>query len=488
MMKTLFLNPPSFEGFDGGASSRWPATREIESYWYPVWLAYPAGMIPESRLLDAPPHRVSPEQTVRIATEYDFVVLFTSTPGFNSDVRLAEMMKAAKPSLKIAFVGPHVSVLPEQSLRASSAIDFVTYREFDYTVVEYASGKPLEEIKGVSFLKDGKYVFTGPRPPISNLDALPWVTPIYKRDLDITRYNVPFLLHPFIAFYTTRGCPALCTFCLWPQTFDGHPWRQRSVQDVVSEVKHALELFPNIEEIFFDDDTFTIRKSRVLELCEKFKPLKFTWSCTSRVHVDLETLRAMRAAGCRLFIVGFESGDPQILKNIKKGATVEQAREFMRNCKKVGIAVHGDFIIGLPGETPETIERSVKFAQELDCETIQVSIAHAYPGTELYDFGKANGYLRTDLEMTDENGHQLPHLEYPGLSRAEMMEAVEYFYSKYYFRPRVVARIVKRAIFSPSELRRLYKEAREYLSLRAKRKRFIESSKSQKAMAWASNR
>lgn len=478
MMKTLLLNPPSFEGFDGGASSRWPATREIESYWYPVWLAYPAAMIPESRLLDAPPHGVSPEETIKIATEYDFVVLFTSTPGFSSDVRLAEMMKAAKPSLKIAFVGPHVTTLPEQSLMASEAIDFVTHKEFDYTVTEFASGMPLEEIKGVSFRKDGKIVHTEKRLPIENLDALPWATPIYKRDMDYTRYNVPFLLNPYISFYTTRGCPAKCTFCLWPQTFDGHMWRQRSVDDVAKEVEHALKLFPDVQEIFFDDDTFTIGKERVLALCERFKPLNFTWSCTSRVHVDLETLQAMRAAGCRLFIVGFESGNPQILKNIKKGASVEQAREFMKNCKKAGIVVHGDFIIGLPGETRETIEESLQFAKELDCETIQVSIAHAYPGTEFYDFAQTNGYFRSDVEMTDETGHQLPHIEYPGLSRGEMMEAVEHFYDQYYFRPRIVARIVKKAIFDSKERNRLYKEAQEYLSLRAKRKQFVASQRS----------
>ena len=476
MMKTLLLNPPSFEGFDGGASSRRPATREIESYWYPVWLAYPAAMIPESRLLDAPPHGVSPTETVQIATEYDFVVLFTSTPGFASDVRLAQMMKAAKPALKIAFVGPHVTTNPEESLNASEAIDFVTHKEFDYSVTEFASGMPLEDIKGVSFRKDGKIVHTEKRLPIENLDAVPWATPIYKRDMDYTRYNVPFLLHPYISFYTTRGCPAKCTFCLWPQTFDGHMWRQRSVDDVANEVKQALELFPDVKEIFFDDDTFTISKERVLALCERFKPLNFTWSCTSRVHVDLETLQAMRAAGCRLFIVGFESGNPQILKNIKKGATVEQGREFMKNCKKAGIVVHGDFIIGLPGETRETIEESLQFAKELDCETIQVSIAHAFPGTEFYDFAKSNGYFR-DVDMTDETGHQLPHIEYPGLSRREMMQAVEHFYDQYYFRPRIVARIVKKAIFDSKERSRLYKEAQEYLSLRAKRKQFVTSQR-----------
>jgi hopanoid biosynthesis associated radical SAM protein HpnJ len=473
MMKTLLLNPPSFAGFDGGGSSRWPATREIESYWYPVWLAYPAALIPQSRLLDAPPHGVSPEETIRIAASYDFAVVFTSTPGFHNDVRLAERMKAARPQLHIAFVGPHVTALPEQSLRASDAIDFVVRGEFDYAVAEFAAGAPLDAIRGVSFRRAGDIVHTPPRPLIDDLDALPWVTPVYKRDLDVRRYTVPFLRHPYIALYTTRGCPARCTFCLWPQTLDGHIWRQRSVDDVVHEVVQARRLFPEVEEIFFDDDTFTFSKARVLALCDRLKPLKLTWSCTARVHVDLETLRAMRAAGCRLLIVGFESGDPQILKNVKKGATVEQARAFMRNCKRAGLLVHGDFIVGLPGETPESIARTIAFAKELDCDTIQVSLAHAYPGTEFYRFVQAHGYLRSEVSMTDAQGHQLPHVEYPGLSRLDMLEAVERFYAAYYFRPRIVARFLRKALLNAKERRRLYKEAREYLRLRAERRRFI---------------
>src|SRR5574337_337442 len=124
-LKTLFLNPPSFENFDGGASSRWPATREIESYWYPVWLAYPAGMLAGSRLLDAAPHHVSAQETIEIARQYEFLVLFTSTPGFPGDIRLAEAIKQANPHIKIAFVGPHVGVLPEKSLREAPAVDFV---------------------------------------------------------------------------------------------------------------------------------------------------------------------------------------------------------------------------------------------------------------------------------------------------------------------------------------------------------------------------
>jgi radical SAM superfamily enzyme YgiQ (UPF0313 family) len=157
----------------------------------------------------------------------------------------------------------------------------------------------------------------------------------------------------------------------------------------------------------------------------------------------------MADAGARLLIVGFESGDAQILKNIKKGATVEMGRQFSKNCKKTGIKVHGDFIIGLPGETKESIEKTIEFAKELDCETIQVSLAHAYPGTELYNFAAQNNFLAGEA-AADLNGHQLPHLEYPGLSREEMMSAVNRFYDSYYFRPRVVWRILREALWIPT--------------------------------------
>jgi len=480
-MKTLLLNPPSFENFDGGAGSRWPATREIESYWYPVWLTYPAGMLPGSRLLDAAPHKVTPAQTVQLARDYDFVVLFTSTVGFASDLRLVRMMKEAKPDLKIAFVGPHVQTQPAKSLMASEDIDFVVRGEFDHAVVEFAQGKPLREILGVSYRQNRRVVHNPPRPVLQSedLDKLPFATEVYKRDLGVENYNVPFLLHPFVSFYTTRGCPALCTFCLWPQTLSGHAWRVRSSENVAQEIRQALRLFPQVKEFFFDDDTFNIRKDRVLELCAKFKPLGFRWSSTARVHSDYEALKAMAHAGARLFIVGFESGDPQILKNIKKGATLEMARTFVKNCKKVGIIVHGDFIIGLPGETKETIQRSIDFARELDCETIQVSLAHAYPGTELYDYLQRNNYLRTDA-IADAKGHQLPHFEYPGLTREEMMAAVNRFYDSYYFRPRVIWRIVREALWDAHERKRLYHEAVTFLRLRAERWKWVRKQPREK--------
>jgi hopanoid biosynthesis associated radical SAM protein HpnJ len=484
-LKTLFLNPPSFENFDGGAGSRWPATREIESYWYPVWLAYPAGMLEGARLVDAPPHYVSAEDTINMARDYELLVLFTSTPGFPGDIRLAQKIKDVNPKIKIAFVGPHVSVLPEQSLKQCSAIDFVVRKEFDHAVVEYAQGKPREEILGISYRHNGSVVHNPDRPVLEDLDALPHVIDVYKRDLDVTRYNVPFLLYPFVSLYTTRGCPAQCTFCLWPQTLSGHPWRKRSTDDVAREMAKAKEYWPNVREFFFDDDTFNIQKARTIELCTKLKPLKLTWSCTSRVTTDYETLKAMKEAGCRLLIVGYESGDQQILKNIKKGATIERALQFTKDCHKLGLVIHGDFIMGLPGETRETIRNTVQFAKQLDVETIQVSVAHAYPGTELYDYAVKNGFMVADNKMVDEGGHQLAHIQYPGLPADVILEAVHRFYDEYYFRPKAVFRILRKAAFDGVERKRLYKEAKTFLKVRAMRHKWVKDKREKKDSATA---
>jgi len=476
-LRTLFLNPPSFENFDGGAGSRWPATREIESYWYPVWLAYPAGMLEGARLLDAPSHHVSAEETINIARDYEYLVLFTSTPGFPGDIRLVKKIREANPKIKITFVGPHVSVLPERSLKDCPEIDFVVRKEFDYAVYEFANGKPLDEILGISYLKNGSVVHTPDRPEIQDLDSLPHVTEVYRRDLDVTKYNVPFLLYPYVSLYTTRGCPAQCTFCLWPQTLSGHPWRKRSTDDVAREMADAKEYWPNVREFFFDDDTFNIQKVRTIELCTKLKPLKLTWSCTSRVTTDYETLKAMKEAGCRLLIVGYESGDQQILKNIKKGATIERARQFTKDCHKLGLVVHGDFILGLPGETPATINNTIAFAKELDVETIQVSVAHAYPGTELYDYAVKNGFMVGDNKMVDEGGHQLAHIQYPGLPAEEILESVHRFYDEYYFRPKAVFRILRKAAFNNVDRKRLYKEAKTFLKVRAMRHKWVKDKR-----------
>jgi len=481
-LKTLFLNPPSFEKFDGGASSRWPATREIESYWYPVWLTYPAGMLEGSRLLDAPPHHIKWAEVVTILKDYEFLVLFTSTMGWVGDQKMAEVIKQTYPAIKIAFVGPPVTTSPDRALNECPAIDFICRREFDFTVVEFANGKPLNEILGVSYKDANGVIQHNPdRPQVTpeQLDEMPWATEIYARDLDVTKYNVPFLLHPFVSLYSTRGCPAQCTFCLWPQTLSGHAWRKRSTDDVAAEMANAKKLFPNVKEFFFDDDTFNIQKARTIELCEKLKPLGLTWSCTSRVTTDFDTLKAMKEAGCRLLIVGFESGDPQILKNIKKGATVQRALDFQRDCHKLGLVVHGDFILGLPGETKESIRNTIEFAKQLDCETIQVSIAHAFPGTEFFDYARDNGFI-TNGAMSDEGGHQMAHIEYPGLPVEYVMEMVHKFYDEYFFRPKQAWRVIWQAIVH-RDVPRLYTEARSFMKLRSQRNKASRAATALKA-------
>jgi radical SAM superfamily enzyme YgiQ (UPF0313 family) len=389
-------------------------------------------------------------------------------------------MKDVNPKIEVCFVGPPVTIEPEKAL-GHRVIDFVVRKEFDYQIADYANGrKSLKELAGVSFREaDGSITNNADGGYIENLDELPWVTKVYKRDLDFRRYNVPFLLNPFVSFYSSRGCPAMCTFCLWPQTHSGHRWRQRSAKDFVAECKWAMENFDGLKEIFFDDDTFNYQQQRTIEVCELLKPLGLTWSCTSRVTTSYETLKAMKEAGARLMIVGYESGDQQILKNIKKGATIDMAKRYTDNAHKLGLTIHADFIVGLPGETPETIRRTIEFAKGLDCETIQVSIAHPYPGTEFYNYATENGLI-TINPMTDDKGHQLPTVVYPGLDRAELVDWVERFYGEYYFRPKAAWRVVRKAILDNSERKRLYKEAREYLALRSKRKRFVEEQRAKR--------
>ncbi|MBB3260755.1 radical SAM superfamily enzyme YgiQ (UPF0313 family), partial [Paraburkholderia bannensis] len=232
-MKTLFLQAPSYDGFDGGAGSRYQAKREIRSFWYPTWLAQPAALVPESRVLDAPADGIGVEETLKIAQDYDLVIIHTSTPSFPTDALFAEDLKKRKPSLLVGMVGAKVMVDPHNSLTATEAIDFVCREEFDYTCKEIAEGRPFPEIKGLSWrAKDGSIEHNEARPILENMDELPFVAPIYKRDLKIDNYFIGYLNYPYVSIYTGRGCKSRCTFCLWPQTVSGHRYRTRSVENV----------------------------------------------------------------------------------------------------------------------------------------------------------------------------------------------------------------------------------------------------------------
>ena len=360
-MKTLFLHPPSFDGFDGGAGSRYQAKREIRSFWYPTWLAQPAALVPDSKLIDAPADGLQPSDIVPLARDYELIVMHTSSPSFPTDARMAELLKAENPQLLIGMIGAKVAVNPEGSLAASHAIDFVAREEFDYTCQEVAAGRPLDSVLGLSYRgADDTIHHNAPRPELKDMDALPWVTPVYQRDLKLENYYIGYLKHPYVSLYTGRGCRSKCTFCLWPQTVGGHRYRVRSVQNVVDEVRWIRDHLPQVKEIFFDDDTFTDFRPRAEDIARGLGKLGVTWSCNAKANVPYDTLKIMRDNGLRLLLVGYESGNDQILHNIRKGLRTDIARRFTHDCRRLGITMHGTFILGLPGETPETIRETMR--------------------------------------------------------------------------------------------------------------------------------
>ena len=464
MMRTLFLQPPSFDGFDGGAGSRYQAKREIKSFWFPTWLAQPAALVPGSRLIDAPPAKMGMDPILEDVKNRDLVVIHTSTPSFASDVRVAQMIKDANPKIMIGMVGAKVAVQPTESMEKGSPIDFVARNEFDFTIKEIAEGKPLAEVDGITWRNEkGEIIANKDRAMIEDMDSLPFVTEVYKRDLNINDYFIGYLKHPYISIYTGRGCKSRCTFCLWPQTVGDHRYRTRSPEHVAAEVRLAKQYFPEVQEFMFDDDTFTDDLPRAEAIAREMGKLGVTWSCNAKANVPYDTLKVLKENGLRLLLVGYESGNQQILHNIKKGMLVETAKEFTRNCHKLGIKIHGTFIVGLPGETKETIQETIQFAKEINPHTLQVSLAAPYPGTFLHKQATENGWLNeAEAELIDESGVQIAPLHYPHLSHTEIFESVEEFYRKFYFRGSKIASIVNEMIRSPQMMKRRLREGVEF--------------------------
>jgi hopanoid biosynthesis associated radical SAM protein HpnJ len=473
MLRTLFLQAPSFDGFDGGAGARYQAKREVQSFWYPTWLAQPAALVENSKLVDAPPHRQSLNEVAAMAKDFDLAVLHTSTPSFASDVKTIEALKAVNPNLKAGLIGAKVAVDADGSMKNAPAVDFVARNEFDFSIKEVADDHAWSSIQGVSYRNaEGVIVHNPDRPILENMDSLPFVSPIYQRDLKIENYFIGYLKHPYLSIYTGRGCKSRCTFCLWPQTVGGHRYRTRSVEHVVEEIAWAQKAFPQVKEFFFDDDTFTDDRPRAEAIARELGKLGVTWSCNAKANVPRETLKILKDGGLRLLLVGYESGDQQILHNIKKGMRVEVAEQFTKDCHELGIAIHGTFILGLPGETPETIQKTVKWAAKINPHTIQVSLAAPYPGTFLYDQAVENGWLdAANAELVDDSGRQIAPLHYPHLSHAQIFDSVETFYKRFYLRPSKIGSIVSEMVRSPDMMKRRLREGAEFFEFLKNRRK-----------------
>ncbi|MHC1766016.1 MAG: hopanoid biosynthesis associated radical SAM protein HpnJ [Verrucomicrobiia bacterium] len=479
-MNALFLSPPSFEGFDGGAGSRYQARREVTSFWYPTWLAQPAALVPGATLLDCPPHGIGKDECLRRSRAFDHVVIHTSTPSLKNDCKVAEAIKEQRPETRIGFVGAHAAVLPAETLKASPAIDWVGRKEFDFTCKEVAEGRPLETVAGLSFRdKQGRIRHNPERELITDMDVLPWVADVYKRDLQVEKYYIGYLLHPYVSLYTGRGCPAQCTFCLWPQTIGGHKYRVRSAQNVADEMAYMKTLFPQAKEFFFDDDTFTANLPRARQIAKRLAPLGLTWSCNSRANLDYDTVKSFKESGLRLFLVGYESGNEEILRRVKKGVSLDEMRRFTKACHQAGVVVHGTFVLGLPIETEKSIEDSIRFAQELDIFSLQVSLAAPYPGTELFEMARQNGWFvkKDKTDLVEDDGFQQSALEYPDLSKEAIFEAVDRFYRAYYLRPMPVLRIIRTMLEDKKVFVRRCREGFEFFRSMRQRKEDLEAAK-----------
>ncbi|MEK7376777.1 MAG: radical SAM protein, partial [Candidatus Margulisiibacteriota bacterium] len=329
------------------------------------------------------------------------MVLDTSTPSIHSDIQTAEAIKRENPDTFLIMVGTHVSATPEETLQSSTAIDAVARHEYDYTLLHLAEilskGADLEKIDGISLRKNGKILHNKDRELIKNLDELPFVSRVYKRHLKVENYFYSITRYPQITLITARGCAHRCIYCVYPQTMHGMKYRCRSIEDVVEEFLYIQKEFPQVKEIFIEDDTLTLNRRRCREFSELMlkKGVKIPWTANSRADVDPETLKVMKAAGCRLLCVGVESGDQKILDNIQKGITLEKIHKFVKDARKAGILIHACFMAGNPGETKETLQKTLRFAKELSTDTAQFFPLMVYPGTKAYWWAKENGYLTT---------------------------------------------------------------------------------------------
>ena len=447
-MNILLLNPPFLRKYS--RFSRSPAVTKSGTLYYPIWHAYAAGVLEKEghdvKLVDAPADNLSREACFKIATDFQpqMVVVYTSTPSIYNDIEIAGSIKTLIPQSFVVLTGPHVSALPVESLKMDERIDAIARREYDCTLVDLSSAlrtrESLSNVRGISFRRNGEILSTPDRELIEDLDSLPFVSAIYKKHLTIENYFYAHCRYPTVSIFTSRGCYARCNFCVYPEQMFGRKQRQRSPENIVAEFQYIEKEMPQVKEVLIDDDTFSFDQEHTKRFCELMieRQVKVPWTVECRANLNYETMVMMRKAGCRLIVIGFESADNAILKNIHKGITVERMRTFVADAKKAGILIHSCFMAGNQGETKETLMKSLRFAQEINADTFQFFPLMVYPGTEAYEWAKKNGYLLTEdysKWLTKEGLHDCV-VSTPELSAHELVSFCDYARTRYYLSPR----------------------------------------------------
>ncbi len=474
-LRVLMLNPPFLPRFS--RAQRSPAVTKSGTLYYPIWLAYAAGVLEDAgcqvRLIDAAADDISLAQLEELVQTWQphLLVTDTSTPSFYNDMQVVQALKAVRPAMFCVAVGPHVSALPEEALSEAPALDAVARREYEYTLRELAqmlvAGGSLTQVAGLSFRQDDAIIHNPDRPFIENLDALPFVTRVYKSHLNPLRYFYAITPYPQVAIVTGRGCPHQCVYCVFPQTFHGRRYRYRSPANVVAEFEYIARELPQVRHVFIEDDTLTVNRERCRELAELVRQARtgLTFTANSRADVDFETLKALKAAGCRMLCVGFESGDDEVLRQIRKGIRTEQMKRFMRDARRAGILVHGCFMAGCPGETPQSLHRTLELAKELNPDTAQFFPLMVYPGTEAFSWAERNGYLRTrDFRqwVTPDGLHNCV-VDLPGLRAEDLVAWCDDARRQFYLRPRYIISKLAQVTSHTDEFVRVVKAARAFL-------------------------
>lgn len=474
-MKVCFINPPfKWEYGKFSRESRSPSIGHSGVLYYPLWLIYAACVAEKNgfdvSFVDAPAKQMNQEQTLeRVAAEAPDAKLFvldTSTPSIHSDVAFGELLKDRYPQAFILLVGTHPSVTAEETMLCSEKIDGIARHEYDYitrdTAIALRDGLDLSEVKGLTYRVNGQIRHNPDAELITQLDEIPYAAEFIKRHLCVTDYVFPAAAFPSIQMFTGRGCPARCNFCVYPQTLHGHRYRLRSPENIMGEIAYILENFPDVKEIVFEDDTFTINKQRVTEICELMIQNGFhkriRWLCNARVNLDFETMKLMKKAGCHLIIPGIESMNQEILNNIQKGTTVEQIERYIGNARKAGLMVHACYMVGNPGETRQTMEQTLAAAIRFNTDTAQFFPLIPYPGTGAYRWAKDNGYIRGDYtQYLHEDGTLNCIINTPELSAEELVAFCQKARKKYYLRPRYIAHRLWRGLQDQEDLKRSIK-------------------------------
>jgi anaerobic magnesium-protoporphyrin IX monomethyl ester cyclase len=475
-MRVLFLNPPFHPRFS--REQRSPAVTKSGTLYYPKWLATAAGVAIKNGhdvdLVDAPAAGYSVQQVSdRIeARNIEAVVCDTSTPSILNDVSVIESLKTAHPKLHVLLVGRHVSSLPRETLAMSSKLEAVAMREYEYTVRDWLAAKQcgadLGTVDGLAFRRaNGEVVTNKERMAIENLDELPFVTEVYKRFLHAPDYFYGHSLWPLVVFDTSRGCPYHCSFCVYPQTFSGHKMRYRSVSNVADEFEFVSREMPEVKTAMLEDDTFIVNKPRTLELANELirrgNRLPFDANCRADIGAETELLSTLHKAGARLFCVGFESGDVEVINGMHKNNDDrrdakyhDEAFRFVRRCRESGIMVHGCFMVGNLNETPASMEKTLKFAKRLRPDTAQFFPIMVYPGTEAYRQAKQRGYIQIEdwgAWLTKDGLHNSV-VTLPNITHEQLVSFCDRARRSFYLNPAYLAYKLKQSMKDPRELQR----------------------------------